>query len=124
MPYRSLRLDFERLDTTYFQPASVVNYPVSEDFTRITEFKYLSNQHIEGKTTILREYPQKYDGNNVPYYPIQNKENIEQYNRYKALADSYPNIYLCGRLAEYKYYNMDGAIKKAFELVDSILKGE
>ena len=122
LPYRSLNLQFERLDVTYFQPASVVNYPVSEDFTRITEFKYLSNQHIEGKTTILKEYPQKYDANNTPYYPIQNEDNLNQYGKYKALADSYSNLYLCGRLAEYKYYNMDAVIKKAFEIADLIIK--
>ena len=120
LPYRSLDLRFERLDMTYYQPAAVVNYTVSEDFTRITEFKYLANQHIDGHTTILREYSQKYDGTNTPYYPIQNEENIAQYNRYKDLANSYKNLYLCGRLAEYKYYNMDAVIKKAFELVEKI----
>ena len=122
LPYRSLRLEFERHNVTYYQPASVVNYTVSEDFTRITEFKYLSNQNIEGKTTILKEYPQKYDGNNTPYYPIQNEGNLAQYGRYKDLAAKYPNLHLCGRLAEYKYYNMDAVIKKAFEVAESLLK--
>lgn len=122
LPYRSLRLAFERHDVTYYQPNSVINYTVSEDFTRITEFKYLANQHIEGHTTILKEYPELYNGNNTPYYPIQNEDNIAQYNKYKALADSYPNLYLCGRLAEYKYYNMDGVIKKAIELVKELEK--
>ena len=121
LPYRSLRLQFERHDVTYYQPASVVNYTVSEDFTRITEFKYLSNQKIEGKTTILKEYPQKYNGNNTPYYPIQNDVNLAMYNRYRDLAKQYPNLYLCGRLAEYKYYNMDGVIKKAFEVAKELL---
>ena len=125
LPYRSLRLVFERYDMTYYQPNSVVNYLTSEDFTRISEFKYLSNQNIEGKTTILKEYSLKYDKDNKesdPYYPIQNEENIALYQKYLELVKQYPNMYLCGRLAEYKYYNMDMVIKKAFEIVKYVLK--
>lgn len=124
LPYRSLRLDFIDLDVTYYQSNSVINYTTSEDFTRITEFKYLSQQDIKNKTTILKEYSLGYTKDNYlkvcPYYPIFTKENYALYERYKFLADKYPQISLCGRLAEYKYYNMDVVILKAFELVKSL----
>ena len=126
LPYRSLKLDFESLDMTYYQSNSVINYTTSEDFTRITEFKYLSNQNIEGHTVILREYPLAYTKENYkkecPYYPIQNKENEKLYNQYKDLLKDYPQIHLLGRLAEYKYYNMDAVILKSFEFIDKYYK--
>lgn len=126
LPYRSLRLDFESLDVTYYQSNSVINYTTSEDFTRITEFKYLSNQNIEGHTVILREYPLAYTKENYkkecPYYPIQNKENEKLYNQYKDLLKDYPQIHLLGRLAEYKYYNMDEVILKSLEFIDKYYK--
>ncbi len=126
LPYRSLRLDFQRLETTSFQPAAVVNYPNEEDFTRITEFKKLSGQELPGVTTILREYPMSYDPmaaqGNTPYYVISDPENLALYQRYVKLAEKFPNLFLCGRLAEYKYYNMDGAILQALRLSDSLLE--
>ncbi len=126
LPYRSLRLDFQRLETTSFQPAAVVNYPNEEDFTRITEFKKLSGQELPGVTTILREYPMAYDPmaaqGNTPYYVISDPENLALYQRYVKLAEKFPNLFLCGRLAEYKYYNMDGAILQALRLSDSLLE--
>ena len=126
LPYRSLWLDFQRLETTSFQPAAVVNYPNEEDFTRITEFKKLSGQELPGVTTILREYPMAYDPmaaqGNTPYYVISDPENLALYQRYVKLAEKFPNLFLCGRLAEYKYYNMDGAILQALRLSDSLLE--
>ena len=126
LPYRSLNLVFESHDVTYYQCNSVINYPTSEEFTRISEFKYLSNQDIKGHTVILKEYSLSYDKDNplasTPYYPIQNEANIFLYNKYKNLLKDYSNIYLGGRLAEYKYYNMDAVIKKAFEIVNQIKK--
>ena len=125
LPYRSLRLKFEDHDITWYQPASVVNYTTSEKFTRITEFKYLSNQDIPNRTTILKEYPLSYTEKNyqkaTPYYPIQNEENIQKYLRYKDLLSNYKNIYLCGRLAEYEYYNMDKVIDKALDVAQKII---
>lgn len=125
LPYRSLRLKFENHNITWYQPASVVNYTTSEKFTRITEFKYLSNQDIPNHTTILKEYPLSYTEKNyrkaTPYYPIQNKENIQKYLRYKDLLSNYKNIYLCGRLAEYEYYNMDIVIDKALDVAQKII---
>ena len=124
LPYRSLRLEFEDHDVTYYQSNSVINYTTSEDFTRISEFKYLAQQDIEGKTTILKEYSLAYTKENYlkvcPYYPIFTEENFALYQRYNDLVKKYPQISLCGRLAEYKYYNMDVVILKAFELVKTI----
>lgn len=126
LPYRSLDLKFEDIKENYYQPTSVVNYPNDEKFTRITEFKYLSNQIVKDNTTILKEYPLTYDYKNkehVPYYAIFNDENIALYNKYYDSVKDIKNLYLCGRLAEYKYYNMDAVIKRALELYQEI-KGE
>jgi UDP-galactopyranose mutase len=124
LPYRSLDLKFERHDVTHYQPAAVVNYPNDEDFTRITEFKYLTGQHIDGVTTIMKEYPLPYtpdaEKGNIPYYPIVGRENLELYNRYTALAANIKNLYFCGRLAQYKYCNMDGAVAGAIGLAEKI----
>lgn len=124
LPYRSLNLVFEQFNQDYYQSNSVVNYPNEEDFTRITEFKYLTNQEVKGKTTILKEYPIKYDENSSknidPYYPIQNAQNISIYNQYRSEVDKLNNIYLVGRLAEYKYYNMDAVVERALEVADEI----
>ena len=123
LPYRSLNLVFENLNYNYYQSTSVVNYPNEEDFTRITEFKYLSNQLIENNTTILKEYPVKYDhlsSKTDPYYAIINEDNINLYNKYVNEIKDINNLYLCGRLAEYKYYNMDAVIERAFNLYDEI----
>lgn len=123
LPYRSLNLVFESKKYNFHQPVSVVNYPNEFDYTRITEFKYLSNQLVENKTAILKEYPLAYDHNNLkcdPYYAIINAENTELYNKYLNSVKDIKNLYLCGRLAEYKYYNMDAVVDKALTLYDSI----
>lgn len=124
LPYRSLDLVFERVGQTHFQPASVVNYPNEEKFTRITEFKYLTSQQIEGATTILREFPLNYDKKaergNIPYYAVINPENMALYKKYQTLAEKFGNLYLCGRLAEYRYYNMDAAVDAAIRLAAGI----
>lgn len=121
LPYRSLRFEFEYFDREDYQGHSVVNYTVSEDFTRITEFKYLTGQKAPG-TTIVREYPFAYTGaeGEIPYYSIANDENLRLYEKYKALAEKIPNIYLLGRLAEYKYYNIDAMVLKALKLTEAI----
>ena len=121
LPYRSLRFDFEYLEQEDYQGHSVVNYTVSEDFTRITEFKYLTGQKASG-TTIVREYPFAYTGGpgEIPYYSIACEENQKLYERYKELLSGTPNVYLLGRLAEYKYYNIDAMVMKALELTERI----
>ena len=123
LDYRSLNLVFENKEENYYQPNSVVNYPNDEKFTRITEFKYLSNQIVKDHTTILKEYPLTYDYKNpdhVPYYAIFNEKNLNLYQKYYDSVKEIPNFYLCGRLAEYKYYNMDAVVLKALDLYEEI----
>lgn len=126
LPYRSLRFAFTHFDKDDFQQGhSVVNYTVSEDFTRITEFKYLTGQKNTNGTTIVKEYPFAYTGaeNEIPYYSIINPENLELYQKYAALADRIPNLHLLGRLAEYKYYNIDAIVKKTLDFAKDLLGG-
>lgn len=117
LPYRSLKFVFEQYDKEYFQPKSVINYTVDEDYTRITEFKYFLGQKTDG-TTIIKEYSIPYEGKEgqIPYYSIINDENVAQYKLYKDKADKISNLHLVGRLAEYKYYNIDAIIKRAIEV--------
>ena len=122
LPYRTLDFDFETLPVDYFQSHATVNYTVDEPYTRITEFKRLTGQDKPGVTTIVREFSKAYTGapDETPYYAIINEENNALYAQYKAEADKYPNLHLLGRLAEYKYYNMDAIILRALELVDRL----
>lgn len=122
LPYRSLRFDFEHYSQDSYQGHSVVNYTVSEDFTRITEFKFLTGQQDTDGTTIVKEYPFAYTGaeGEIPYYAILNEENQALYEKYRALTDGMKRFHLLGRLAEYKYYNIDAMTKKAMELADSL----
>lgn len=109
LPYRSLEFKHETLNQTQFQPVAVVNYPNDYAFTRITEFKHLTGQE-HAKTSIVYEFPHD-EGD--PYYPIPRAENAEVYKQYQALADSTPGIHFVGRLATYKYYNMDQCVAQA-----------
>lgn len=122
LPYRSLDFKFEHYDTESFQGRSVVNYTVSEDFTRITEFKFLTGQQDTNGTTIVKEYPFAYSGaeGEIPYYAILNDENEALYERYRGLVKGLDRFHLLGRLAEYRYYNIDAMVKKAFELTEQM----
>ena len=122
LPYRSLNFQFEHLDQDSFQDHSVVNYTVSEDFTRITEFKFLTGQKDTDGTTIVREYPFAYTGaeGEIPYYAILNAENEALYEKYRLLTEDFDKFHLLGRLAEYKYYNIDAMCRKAMELAEEI----
>lgn len=122
LPYRSLDFQFEHLDRESFQGRSVVNYTVSEAYTRITEFKYLTGQKDTNGTTIVKEYPFAYTAaeGEIPYYAILNDENQALYQKYADKIRPYRNVYLLGRLAEYKYYNIDAIVKKALKLADEI----
>ena len=118
LPYRSLRFDHQTLDQGQFQPVAVVNYP-SEDvpYTRISEYKHLTGQE-HPQTTITFEYP---SAEGDPYYPIPRPENQELYKRYEALADATDGVTFVGRLATYRYYNMDqivGQALAAFRRID------
>jgi len=109
LPYRSLRFKHETKDCEFYQQAPVVNYPNEHAYTRVTEFKYLTGQK-HPKSSIVFEFPCA-DGD--PYYPVPQRQNAELYARYKALADSTPGVYFVGRLATYKYYNMDQVAAQA-----------
>ena len=124
LPYRTLDFRFETLEKDDFQGYGTVNYTVDQDYTRITEFKHLTGQVLPGKTTIVKEYSRAYGGilGEIPYYAIINPENNALYGQYKALADRFPNLHLLGRLAEYKYYNMDAIAGRALDLADTLLR--
>ena len=124
LPYRTLDFGFETLAMDRFQPAATVNYTVSEDYTRITEYKQLTGQVLPGVTTIMKEYSRAYTGavGETPYYAIINPENNALYERYRALAEGCGDLHLLGRLAEYKYYNMDAIALRALELCDGLLQ--
>lgn len=124
LPYRSLNFVFEHHEKSDYQPKAVVNYTVSEAYTRITEFKKLTGQKKPEHTTIVKEYPIPYTGKNgeIPYYSIVNDENMALYEKYVALLKEYPKFHLLGRLAEYKYYNIDAIVEEALKLSDTLLQ--
>jgi UDP-galactopyranose mutase len=113
LEYRSINFVTETLDVPFFQENSVVNYPGTDvEYTRIIEYKHFGNQQSE-KTTVVKEYTVD-DGE--PYYPVPNPRNQEIYEKYKADAAKLNDVYFVGRLANYKYFNMDQAFKNALEL--------
>lgn len=112
LPYRSLEFKFETYDRQTFQSAGTINYPNEQPYTRCTEFKYLSGQQHH-KTSVVYEYPHA-EGD--PYYPIPTDANAELYKKYKALADTTPNVFFTGRLGTYKYYNMDQVVAQSLTL--------
>jgi UDP-galactopyranose mutase len=116
LPYRAVRFEFEDLPLDSYQPAAVVNYPNDREFTRITEFKKITGQQAAGATCVLREYPTDSD-RHEPCYPVENPANRALYDRYAREMRLYSNIVLCGRLAEYRYYNMDQAVASAMDKV-------
>lgn len=118
LPYRSLEFKHETKDTEVYQEAPVVNYPNEQPYTRITEFKYLTGQEHK-KTSIVYEYPQA-EGD--PYYPVPRKENTALYAQYKKLADEKQDVHFVGRLATYKYYNMDQIVAQALTTYDKIVE--
>ncbi len=118
LPYRSLRFQSETLEKEYFQETAVVNYPNDYDFTRITEFKHMTFQR-HPKTTITREYPTEAG---EPYYPIPMEEAMSLFKKYEQETLKLKRTYFVGRLAEYKYYNMDQAVKRALDVFGVISK--
>lgn len=117
LPYRSINFDFQTLPQENFQSVGTVNYPNSQLYTRITEFKHLTGQQ-SSKTTIVYEYP---TAEGDPYYPIPRRENQELYNQYKKLAEETPNVYFTGRLGTYKYYNMDQVVAQSLALFKKLI---
>lgn len=122
LPYRSLRFEYQNLAMESFQPAAVIAYPQAEGYTRITEYKKLPEQQVEGETIIAREFPipVRPDEYVEPYYPIPTNDSEAAYQQYQRAAQAVPGLYMCGRLANYRYYNMDKAIEKAFEIYNEI----
>lgn len=119
LEYRSINFVTEHLDQEYFQENSVVNYPGQEvDYTRIVEYKHFGNQK-SAKTSIVKEYTVDHG---EPYYPVPNEKNQKVYEQYKKEADKLENVYFVGRLANYKYFNMDQAFKNALDLYRSLEK--
>lgn len=123
LPYRTLDFVFEYFEQEDYQGHAVVNYTVDQDYTRITEYKHLTGQNCKG-TTISKEYPLAYTGEEgqIPYYAIANEENEALYQTYREKVNGIPNFHVLGRLAEYRYYNIDVMAKKAMELVEKLNK--
>ena len=126
LPYRSLRFKLVTLVEEWHQEGGTVNYPNEYDFTRITEQKHLTGQRLPW-TTLVMEYPEQYEpGRNEPYYPIPREENRERYALYEKEARKLMgSVLFAGRLADYKYYNMDQAAARALKLFEEyVVKGK
>lgn len=114
LPYRSLRFEHEHVaNKESVQSVGTVNYPNQHSYTRITEFKHLTGQAHAG-TSLVKEYP---EANGDPFYPIPRAENQAVYEKYRALSDETPGVSFVGRLAEYKYFNMDQVVGSALKIV-------
>jgi UDP-galactopyranose mutase len=123
LPYRSIDFIFETHETQWFQRTGTINYPNEQPYTRVTEFKYLTGQQ-HPKTTVVYEYP---TAGGDPYYPVPRPENAELYRKYQALTKELTNVYFTGRLATYKYYNMDQVVAQSlalFKRIQSNLKND
>lgn len=121
LPYRSLDFVFKTFDKEIHQPTGTINYPNEHLYTRVTEFKYLTGQ-VNHKTSIVYEYP-KAEGD--PYYPVPRKENTELYNKYEKLAkETAQDVHFVGRLATYKYYNMDQVVAQALATFKKIANSQ
>jgi len=120
LPYRSLEFKHETLAQAQLQSVGTMNFPNDHAYTRVTEFKHLTGQKHE-HTSVVYEYPRA-EGD--PYYPVPKPENEELYARYKQLADETPNVHFVGRLATYKYYNMDQVVAQALTLYKRIAQNK
>ncbi|MCB8822975.1 UDP-galactopyranose mutase [Microvirga rosea] len=109
LPYRSLQFKHVTLEQGWYQPVAVVNYPQTQDYTRITEYKHLTGQE-HARTALTYEYP---SAEGDPYYPIPKPENQELFKKYERLALATPDVWFVGRLATYRYYNMDQIVGQA-----------
>lgn len=118
LPYRSLEFVFETHDKPTHQRAAVINHPNEHAYTRVTEFKYLTGQE-HPKTSLVYEFPCS-EGD--PYYPIPRPENAEIYRQYEALARATRGVHFVGRLATYRYYNMDQVVAQALTLYERLTR--
>lgn len=117
LPYRSIEFRFHTFDAAVFQQTGTINYPNEHPYTRVTEFKYLTGQ-VHPKTSVVYEFP-KAEGD--PYYPVPRPENAELYRKYQLLTRELPDVYFTGRLATYKYYNMDQVVAQSLSLFKKIM---
>ena len=135
LPYRSLHFDFKSVQTDSFQNVAIIAYPQVKDYTRITEYTKMPYQDGKGWTCVAYEYPVKYTKDNEngieptqnsethePYYPVLTEESKAMYEKYKDYAKEFQNLTLVGRLAEFKYYNMDQVILSALEVAEKLDK--
>lgn len=125
LPYRSLDFVYETYNKEQMQPCATVNFTVTEDYTRVTEFKHLTGQNAP-RTTIMKEYSRAYEdpATQIPYYAIINDENNAHYEQYLMLTKPLANFYPLGRLAEYRYYNMDVIVGRALALADMLVDSQ
>jgi UDP-galactopyranose mutase len=125
LPFRSLQIKTENFNKENYQDNAVINYPAHKTMTRITEYKKMTKQNIINKTSISKEFPGEYDKKskkfNTPFYPIINDSTAIILKKYFEETSKYKNLFLLGRLAQYKYYDMDDAMLAAFELFNKIV---
>lgn len=124
LPYRSLHFELEYRNVAQAQPVVQVNYPNRYTYTRTSEFKLVQSEQVMDRTILLYEYPIPCGENDIPYYPIESAENRDVYNQYRDRLSQVENLHLLGRLAEYKYYNMDLTIHQAMRLAQSLAAKE
>jgi len=124
LPYRSLRFEFEYHAVDAYQEVAQVNYPNDQPYTRISEYKHITGQRAYG-TSVSIEYPMPYRRDqNLPYYPIPREENRKRYDLYLSEAGGLDNrVLFAGRLADYKYYNMDQAVARALGVFEKQVAG-
>lgn len=125
LPYRSLDITYEWFDEYKKFPEKIISYPQAKGYTRKTEYKFMMKDFSKVRgTTIATEYPSAYVKNKsiAPFYPVITEDTKKSYEQYLKEAQSYGNIFLCGRLAEFRYYNMDDCILHAFEVFEKINK--
>lgn len=129
LPYRSLKFTYDYYDEEQHLPCEIISYPQAEGYTRSTEYKQFTLGVTKmNKTVIATEYPTEYnpedktDGTDIPYYPVLTKNSMDIYDLYVKEAMRYKNMVLCGRLAEFRYYNMDVCIEHAFDKFNEVKK--
>lgn len=125
LPYRALEFVWKTLPVDSYMETALAAFPEADKFIRVTEYKKFPPQKLDGKTVIAIEYPLEYDktmpSGNEPYYPTLTKESQEINNKYREYANNFKNLYICGRLGDFKYYNMDAVIERAFNVYNEIL---
>ncbi|QJD96565.1 UDP-galactopyranose mutase [Mucilaginibacter robiniae] len=117
LPYRSLRFEHETLNQEQYQSHQQINYPNDYDFTRVVEWKHATQQKSQ-VTTITREYPMPAEGGMEKYYPIPKEDNHLLFRKYQEEADKLDHVVFCGRLADYKYYNMDQVVARSLKIFE------